>query len=133
MTFRVTLTVVIGALLASASAHAEPRGRWRWRGREREQRRVDVNSKFQHKLQLTERIAKQVESSGRGYPTSEQLGKLGSHVFGMLALAGIAGTFAGARLGQRVKPEQLRALFAVFVIGLALVLLADNVSKLLTI
>ncbi|MCA9671909.1 MAG: hypothetical protein KC503_40195 [Myxococcales bacterium] len=84
-----TLTVVIGALLASASAHAEPRGRWRWRGREREQRRVDVNSKFQHKLQLTERIAKQVESSGRGYPTSEQLGKLGSHVFGMLALAGI--------------------------------------------
>jgi len=54
-------------------------------------------------------------------------------VVGIFALAGIAGTFAGARLGQRVKPEQLRALFAVFVIGLALVLLADNVSKLLTI
>lgn len=54
-------------------------------------------------------------------------------VVGIFALAGIAGTFAGARLGQRVKPEQLRALFALFVIGLALVLLADNVSKLLTI
>ncbi|MCL4249048.1 MAG: sulfite exporter TauE/SafE family protein [Anaerolineae bacterium] len=54
-------------------------------------------------------------------------------VVGVFAAAGIAGTFAGARLGQRVKPEQLRALFAVFVIGLALVLLADNVSKLLTI
>ncbi|MDX2140205.1 MAG: sulfite exporter TauE/SafE family protein [Chloroflexota bacterium] len=45
--------------------------------------------------------------------------------------AGIAGTFMGVRLAQRVRPERLKRSFGVFVIGLALVLLLDNLSKLI--
>jgi uncharacterized membrane protein YfcA len=45
--------------------------------------------------------------------------------------AGIFGAFAGARLGRIVKPQQLRASFAMFVMALAIFLLADNVGKLL--
>jgi uncharacterized membrane protein YfcA len=45
-------------------------------------------------------------------------------------VAGLAGTFAGSRLVQRVSPQVLRRGFAVFVIGLALALLVDNVGKL---
>ncbi|MCS6869866.1 MAG: sulfite exporter TauE/SafE family protein [Anaerolineae bacterium] len=54
--------------------------------------------------------------------------------FGMIAVfvgAGLLGTFIGARLTRWLKPEQLRQAFAVFVIGLAAVLLMDNLSKLL--
>ncbi len=46
-------------------------------------------------------------------------------------LAGVAGTFAGARLGRRLDATLLRKAFAVFVIGLALLLLIDNLPKLL--
>lgn len=44
--------------------------------------------------------------------------------------AGLAGTFAGSRLAKRIPAEQLRRVFAVFVIGLAIFLLVDNVPKL---
>lgn len=45
--------------------------------------------------------------------------------------AGLLGTFIGAGLTGKLKPEQLRRAFALFVIGLAAVLLMDNLSKLL--
>jgi uncharacterized membrane protein YfcA len=45
--------------------------------------------------------------------------------------AGVAGTFAGARLGKRLNAALLRRAFALFVIGLALLLLADNLPKVL--
>jgi uncharacterized membrane protein YfcA len=45
--------------------------------------------------------------------------------------AGIAGTYAGARLSHRLNAELLRRSFAVFVIGLALFLLYDNLPKVL--
>jgi uncharacterized membrane protein YfcA len=44
--------------------------------------------------------------------------------------AGLAGTFAGARLAKRLPAEHLRRVFAIFVIGLAIFLLVDNVPKL---
>jgi uncharacterized membrane protein YfcA len=47
-------------------------------------------------------------------------------------MAGIAGVFAGGRLGRVLKPDQLRTSFAIFVIALAVALLVDNVSKLLS-
>jgi uncharacterized protein len=46
-------------------------------------------------------------------------------------VAGVAGTFAGARLSHRLNAELLRRAFAVFVIGLALFLLYDNLPKIL--
>ena len=46
-------------------------------------------------------------------------------------IAGFVGAFAGARLGRYLKPDHLRTSFAVFVIVLAVVLLVDNVGKLL--
>ena len=45
--------------------------------------------------------------------------------------AGVAGTFAGARLSHRMNADLLRRAFAVFVIGLALFLLWDNLPKIL--
>ncbi len=49
----------------------------------------------------------------------------------VFAAAGIAGTFAGARLTRLIQPDRLRQMFAVFVIGLAMFLLYDNVGRLL--
>ncbi len=43
--------------------------------------------------------------------------------------AGLVGALAGARLAKRTRPEHLRKGFAVFVIVLAVFLLADNVHK----
>ncbi len=64
------------------------------------------------------------------------LGHLGEVAldFGMIAVfvgAGLLGTYLGARLTRWLKPEQLRQAFALFVIGLAAMLLVDNLSKLL--
>lgn len=44
-------------------------------------------------------------------------------------VAGVAGTFAGARLGKHLDAALLRKVFAVFVIGLAMFLLYDNLPK----
>ena len=44
--------------------------------------------------------------------------------------AGIVGTVVGVRLGKRLDPSFLRRLFALFVIGLAVFLLLDNVPRL---
>jgi len=49
----------------------------------------------------------------------------------VFVIAGLLGTYIGARLTHWLKPEQLRQAFALFVIGLAAVLLMDNLSKLL--
>lgn len=49
----------------------------------------------------------------------------------LFAAAGIAGTVVGARLSSKVDPNRLRQVFAVFVIGLAVFVLYDNVSKVL--
>lgn len=46
--------------------------------------------------------------------------------------AGLAGTFSGSHLAQRLNANHLRRVFAVFVILLALFLLADNLPKLMT-
>ena len=40
--------------------------------------------------------------------------------------AGLAGTFAGSSLAKRLKPAALRDWFAIFVVGLGLFLLIDN-------
>jgi uncharacterized membrane protein YfcA len=45
--------------------------------------------------------------------------------------AGVLGTFAGARLGKRLDAVLLRKVFALFVIGLAVFLLYDNLPKIL--
>jgi uncharacterized protein len=45
--------------------------------------------------------------------------------------AGLAGTFVGARLAQRLPASRLKQVFAVFVILLALFLLRDNLPKLM--
>lgn len=47
------------------------------------------------------------------------------------AAAGIAGTLAGTRLATRIEPDRLRRYFAMFIVGLALVLLYDNVGRML--
>ncbi len=44
----------------------------------------------------------------------------------LFTLAGFGGTFMGARLTNTIHPEQLKKLFAVFVIVLAVFLLQDN-------
>lgn len=45
--------------------------------------------------------------------------------------AGVLGTFAGAQLGKRLDAALLRKAFALFVMGLALFLLYDNLPKIL--
>ena len=45
--------------------------------------------------------------------------------------AGVIGTFVGARLGKRLDATLLRKAFALFVIGLAVFLLYDNLPKIL--
>ncbi len=47
----------------------------------------------------------------------------------VFVLAGLAGTFAGTRLGKHLNAQLLRRLFAVFVIVLALFLLYDNLPR----
>ena len=49
----------------------------------------------------------------------------------VFAAAGIAGTLAGTRLATHVEPDRLRRYFAVLVVGLALVLLYDNLGRVL--
>lgn len=54
--------------------------------------------------------------------------------FGLIAafvITGLAGTFAGARLTRWIQPVYLRRIFAMFVMVLAVFLLADNLPKLL--
>jgi len=54
--------------------------------------------------------------------------------YGLIAVfvaAGLVGTFAGAKLGQRIPADRLRTMFAIFVIVLALYLLYDNLPTLL--
>lgn len=63
------------------------------------------------------------------------LGHLGGESINFLlimifTLAGLAGTFTGARLSKRLPAQKLQRAFAWFVILLALVLLADNFIKL---
>lgn len=45
-------------------------------------------------------------------------------------IAGFVGAFAGARLGRVLKPDQLRTSFAIFIMILAVILLVDNVGRL---
>lgn len=50
---------------------------------------------------------------------------------GLFVVAGFAGAFVGARLVQRLSAHTLRQAFALFVVGLGLFLLGDNVRHLL--
>ena len=64
------------------------------------------------------------------------LGHLGGEsidlaVVAFFVVAGLAGSLAGVRLARRIKPEQLRMGFAIFVMALAVFLLWDNAVKLL--
>jgi uncharacterized protein len=43
---------------------------------------------------------------------------------------GLAGTYTGSRLAQRLPAQRLKQVFAVFVLVLALYLLTDNLPKL---
>jgi uncharacterized membrane protein YfcA len=52
-------------------------------------------------------------------------------VVALFASAGIAGSLTGVQIARRIKPEQLRLSFALFIMALALFLLWDNVTKLL--
>jgi uncharacterized protein len=52
-------------------------------------------------------------------------------IIGVFIIAGIGGTFAGTRLGKHLNADHLRRAFAIFVIGLALFLLFDNLPKVL--
>jgi uncharacterized protein len=52
-------------------------------------------------------------------------------LIGVFILAGVLGTFAGTRLGKRLDASLLRKGFAFFVIGLAVLLLYDNLPKIL--
>ena len=54
---------------------------------------------------------------------------LGITVF--FVIAGVAGTFTGSKLSHRLPADRLRQLFAIFVILLAIFLIADNAPKLL--
>lgn len=44
--------------------------------------------------------------------------------------AGLVGTFSGMKLSRRLSSSKLQKAFAVFIIGLAIFLLADNLAKL---
>ena len=48
----------------------------------------------------------------------------------VFVIAGLAGTFAGARLANRLPVQRLRRLFGLFVIVLGVLLLLDNLPKL---
>ncbi len=52
-------------------------------------------------------------------------------VIALFVVAGFAGALVGVRLVKRVNPATLRSAFGIFVIGLALVLLIDNLRFLL--
>ena len=52
-------------------------------------------------------------------------------VIGIFVVAGFVGAFAGARLSRVIKPDHLRASFAVFVVILGVALLVDNTGKLM--
>ncbi len=52
-------------------------------------------------------------------------------LIGIFVTAGVGGTFAGSRLGKHLNAGMLRKAFAVFVIGLAMFLLMDNLPKIL--
>ena len=62
-----------------------------------------------------------------GHLTSPHLDLL---VIGLFVVAGLVGTFAGARLAQRINPGRLRQGFALFVLVLAVFLLYDNLINL---
>lgn len=50
-------------------------------------------------------------------------------IISLFVIGGLAGTFAGFRLGQIIDAHLLRRTFAVCIIGLALVLLVDHLPK----
>ncbi|MCB9435964.1 MAG: sulfite exporter TauE/SafE family protein [Anaerolineales bacterium] len=54
-------------------------------------------------------------------------GTLDLRLTAVFIAAGLLGTLAGAKLGKRLPAAYLRQLFAIFVIGLAVLLLYDNV------
>lgn len=58
-------------------------------------------------------------------------GSLNTGLIAAFVSAGLAGTFVGAALGRRLNAALLRRAFAVFVIGLAIFLLIDNLPKVL--
>ncbi len=49
----------------------------------------------------------------------------------VFVMAGLAGTFTGSKLAHRLPARQLKMAFAIFVIGLAVFILKDNLPKLL--
>jgi uncharacterized membrane protein YfcA len=58
-------------------------------------------------------------------------GKLDLLTKGLFVVAGITGTFAGSKLAHRLPAHRLRQLFTIFLIVLAVVLMIDNLPKLL--
>jgi len=51
----------------------------------------------------------------------------------VFTMAGLAGTFAGSRLNQRLSVQKIQKIFAWFVVVLAKFIWADNIHKLLLI
>jgi uncharacterized membrane protein YfcA len=47
----------------------------------------------------------------------------------IFVITGVAGTLVGTKLAQHIESKHLQKLFAVFIIGLAIFLLIDNMSK----
>lgn len=63
------------------------------------------------------------------------IGHLGANLFDLpltlvFVASGLTGTYAGSRLAKRMPAQRLRQIFAVFVLLLAIYLLADNLPKL---
>lgn len=53
-------------------------------------------------------------------------------VVALFAAAGMAGVVVGVRLMRVVEPQRLRQVFAVFVVGMAIFVLTDNIGKALS-
>ena len=53
------------------------------------------------------------------------------NLIALFIITGLIGTYSGTRLAKLIRPEQLRKLFALFIIALSFFLLYDNVTKIL--
>jgi uncharacterized protein len=58
-------------------------------------------------------------------------GALDMHLITIFVVTGLLGTYCGTKLAKHIESKLLQRLFAFFILGLALFLLGDNLTKLL--
>jgi uncharacterized membrane protein YfcA len=56
---------------------------------------------------------------------------LDMNLISIFVLTGLLGTFSGTKLAKQIESKTLQRLFAVFILGLAIFLLEDNLTKLI--